>query len=220
MSNITTFVSMTSLDLLNMVNESRAENDESLIRNRVFVARIEDELEGELSGAKFLRGANNVDQKYYDLTLDQCMLVGMRESKAVRRKVLAKLHELEQVRQPMPSNVTALEHARFLLDIAPELSQASKITVLANAQELDLGRRLIELPNIGEKLINATEVGKIVGISSSMVGRIANQNGLKTDEYGMTVLDYTKQGKQVPNFLYNQTGVERIRELYEARQSA
>lgn len=38
--------------------------------------------------------------RYYDLTIEQCTLVGMRESKGVRRQVLDKLKRLEKAPQP------------------------------------------------------------------------------------------------------------------------
>lgn len=87
---------MTSLDLRDMINVCRKEAGESVVASRHFVARVEHELEGELALRKtFTQPSNGQQTIYYDLTLDQCMLVGMRESKSVRRSVLAKLKEME-----------------------------------------------------------------------------------------------------------------------------
>lgn len=87
---------VSSIDLRDMVNEARAHAGEPKVRNDQFIIRVQDELGEELGECKFVaHPQSRVDMASYDLTLDQCMLVGMRESKAVRRSVLQKLKELE-----------------------------------------------------------------------------------------------------------------------------
>lgn len=103
---------MSSLDLRAVVNEARKAHGQNPVRNDQFVERIEDELEGDLPTAKLLQSENGgPKRKYYDLTRDQCMLVGMRESKAVRRNVLDKLNVLDEPRLPTrpASNLDALQ---------------------------------------------------------------------------------------------------------------
>ena len=91
---------MTSLELRDIINAARVERGESKVRNDQLLARIEDELEGDLGSCKtFAPAQGGTRMKYYDLTRDQCTLVGMRESKGVRRAVLQKLKEVEQVSQ-------------------------------------------------------------------------------------------------------------------------
>lgn len=85
-----------SIDLLDIINAAREEFKEPKVENRHLLARIQDELYGELGDRKtFTHPQNHKQIGYYDLSPEQCMLVGMRESKAVRRNVLAKLKELE-----------------------------------------------------------------------------------------------------------------------------
>ena len=89
---------MTSLELRDLINEVRKDFGEKPVRNDQFLARIEDELEGELGGCKtFAPAQGGTPMKYYGLTRDQCTLVGMRESKGVRRIVLEKLKAVERV---------------------------------------------------------------------------------------------------------------------------
>lgn len=65
-----------------------------------------------------------------------------------------------------------------------------------------------------EKTYTATEIGKEVGISANMVGRIANKHNLKTDEFGIEVLDKSRySNKQVPSFRYNEKGRARLHEI-------
>ena len=87
---------ITSIELRDMVNIARAQAGEPKVRNDQFITRVEDELGDELGGCNFIaHPQSHVEMASYDLTLDQCMLVGMRESKAVRRSVLQKLKELD-----------------------------------------------------------------------------------------------------------------------------
>ncbi|MBK3432492.1 phage antirepressor KilAC domain-containing protein [Pseudomonas lactis] len=87
---------ISSIKLRDMVNEARTQAGEPRVRNDQFIIRVQDELGDDLGVCKFVaHPQSHVDMASYDLTLDQCMLVGMRESKAVRRSVLQKLKELE-----------------------------------------------------------------------------------------------------------------------------
>jgi phage antirepressor YoqD-like protein len=87
---------ISSIELRDMVNEARSQAGEPKVRNDQFIIRVQDELGDELGECKIIaHPQSRVDMASYELTLDQCMLVGMRESKAVRRSVLQKLKELE-----------------------------------------------------------------------------------------------------------------------------
>lgn len=87
---------ISSIELRDMVNEARSQAGEPKVRNDQFIIRVQDELGEELGECKIVaHPQSRVDMDSYELTLDQCMLVGMRESKAVRRSVLQKLKELE-----------------------------------------------------------------------------------------------------------------------------
>lgn len=89
-------VTMSSLDFLsNYINPAREAAGEKEVEGKDFVNRICDEL--DLKKENFLllsTGARGRKPLYTMLNYDQLMLVGMRESKAVRKSVLAKLKEL------------------------------------------------------------------------------------------------------------------------------
>lgn len=88
---------MTSTDLLDIINQVRESQYQPPLRRNDFHDRVADELEG-FNYETFVvknslgRGPNAVA---YHLTQDQALLVSMRESKHVRRSVLKKLRELE-----------------------------------------------------------------------------------------------------------------------------
>lgn len=71
-----------------------------------------------------------------------------------------------------------------------------------------------------EKTYTATELGQMFGVSANMIGRIAKEHGLKTEQYGITVLDRGRNSdKQVPCFRYNEAGKQRIAELIEGMKT-
>lgn len=91
----TTFTTMDTTELLALVNEARAAFGEGSVRHNDFVARCKDELDGEHYETFVVQNLNNTQSEGLRLTADQCKLVAMRESKGVRRRVLARLNELE-----------------------------------------------------------------------------------------------------------------------------
>ncbi|XSS65382.1 phage antirepressor KilAC domain-containing protein [Pseudomonas sp. B11] len=90
---------MSTIKLRDIINEARVDAGEPKVRNDQFLVRVEDELGSDLDGVqKYCTPLHGNQVATYDLTLDQCMLVGMRESKSVRRNVLEKLKSLEAPR--------------------------------------------------------------------------------------------------------------------------
>lgn len=109
-----------------------------------------------------------------------------------------------------------------LLMSKPELQKLSPVAVETlgiKATESIIGANLGEyLPEV-EKTYSATEVGNALGITAAKVGKIANAHGLKTDEYGITVMDKSPYcSKEVHNFRYNERGKAKIREILETFQ--
>ena len=88
--------------------------------------------------------------------------------------------------------------------------------------ELTGGEAVLPLPAVTEKTYSAAEVGRMLGgVSANMVGRVANQNGLKTPEYGLEVWDKSRSSaKQVPVWRYNDRAVDRLRVLLKGGVSS
>lgn len=104
----------------------------------------------------------------------------------------------------------------------PELQKLSPVAVETlgiKATESIINANLGEyLPEV-EKTYSATEVGNALGITAAKVGKIANAHGLKTDEYGITVMDKSRySSKEVSSFRYNERGKAKIREILETFQ--
>ena len=94
------------------------------------------------------------------------------------------------------------------------LSQVAIDTAAVKAAEEVTGKDLGEyLPKTG-RTYSASEVGNALGISANKVGKIANAYGLKTEEYGVFVMDKSRySSKEVTSFRYNEKGKEKIREI-------
>jgi len=78
------------------------------------------------------------------------------------------------------------------------------------------GKFILPLPKLKEKNYSATEVGEKLGISSKMVGKIANRLGIKVDgKYGKWYIDKSPySNKEVNTFRYTDEAVRAIeREL-------
>lgn len=110
-------LTMSSIDFLNnIINPARFENGESEVRNNVFISRVIDECDGLLTYINVVRG-NEVT--IADLNQDQMMLVGMRESKAVRKSVLKKLKDI-----PTKEEDPVLTLAHKVIEQAKQLEEA------------------------------------------------------------------------------------------------
>lgn len=112
---------MTSDELLELINEARTEAGESALRRNKLAEKIEDELAGEHYTKRVVQNSNSTESAVFDLTRDQCMLVAMRESKSVRRRVVDKINDLEaRQRIRAPAELSRIE----ILQIAIESEQA------------------------------------------------------------------------------------------------
>ena len=71
---------MSSKDLLELINQIRQNFGESPVRLNDFNNRIIDELDGQHYEIFVVQNLNNTQSTYFNLTIEQCTLVGMRES--------------------------------------------------------------------------------------------------------------------------------------------
>ena len=97
-----------------------------------------------------------------------------------------------------------LKTAEFLNNMAdgiliPEYKQILN----AHATKVLTGDFLLPLPAAGEITYSATEIGKMLGVSANMVGRLTKKHNLRTEEYGKVFYDKSKySNKEVETFRY------------------
>ncbi|WP_051448999.1 phage antirepressor N-terminal domain-containing protein [Tolumonas lignilytica] len=101
------------------------------------------------------------------------------------------------------------------------LSPESKQTCVAMVVNDIAGFEAIPLPRIEEHYHTAKEVGDMLGCSANKIGKVANEHGLKTDEYGKFFLDKSPfSAKQVEAFRYNANGVSALKHIIVGEDAA
>jgi Rha family phage regulatory protein len=102
-------------------------------------------------------------------------------------------------------NNSLARRANVLLKIAnsPDVNPRYKQILQAQASAIVAGKPLLPLPEVEQKTYSAEEIGKMLGISANMVGRLAKQHNLKTEQYGKWYHDKSKHScKEVETFRY------------------
>lgn len=166
---------MSSIDLRDMINDARLLAGEPKVRNDQFLSRVEDELGDELQGVqKYYTPVHGNQVATYSLTLDQCMLVGMRESKAVRRSVLKKLKELEGPRiiATLPDFSNPVAAARAWADQV-ELQQQASQALIEAAPKVAFHDMVV----VSHKTYNAAQAAKLIGTGRTRLLQFMRQNG-------------------------------------------
>lgn len=95
------------------------------------------------------------------------------------------------------------------------LSEEYKNILVSKAAEALTGFQLIPLPQSEQKMYSASEIGEMFGVSAQKIGRISNEHGMKTEEYGTFYRTKSQYScKEVDSFVYNDRAVERFREIF------
>ena len=108
-----------------------------------------------------------------------------------------------------------IQEARIYTELAKRYKGTTYEQVLnAHATRSLSGEYLLPLPEAGERLMSAGEVGAKLGISGNLVGKLANKHGLKTDRYGKWMHDKSPySSKEVPSFRYKERVVDKLRQI-------
>lgn len=123
---------MTSVQLLEIVNGARTDLGESAVRHNDFLARCKDELDGEFYETFVVRPEGpGRPSEAIRMSRDQCMLVALRESKGVRRRVVEKLNALDR---PMTQAELIAASANHMVDL--ERRQAAHQVALMQVQDV------------------------------------------------------------------------------------
>lgn len=206
----------------------------SIINSRDAIARLDDDEKGVVStdtpgGMQNMTVTN--EPGLYTLVL------GSRkpEAKAFKRWIT---HEvIPSIRKTGSYSVSQAETAADVRAKAMLLNAKSRMLAAASKAVSNFNLSPVALETLGltmieeyagvktgyrppvEKTYTATELGQMFGVSANMIGRIAKEHGLKTEQYGITVLDKGRNSeKQVPCFRYNEAGKQRIAELIEGME--
>lgn len=189
-------------------------NHKDLLRDiRGYIEIMEKSTERKIAPSDFF-----IPHTYYDTTgrALPCYLLTKKGCDMVANKMTGEKGVLFTA-----AYVTAFEKMREHIQRWVKLAQANPIPeyqqICAHyaSAELTGGEAVLPLPPIQEKTYSAAQVGQMLGgVSANMVGRLANQHGLKIPEYGLEVWDKSPHSaKQVPVWRYNDKAVARLRAL-------
>lgn len=157
---------MSSIELLALINQARAAFNEPEVRRNQFNARVEDELEGTHYKKTVVTNENGTESIVFELTQDQCMLVSMRESKAVRRWVLEKI-------KAMGVPQTMAQALRLAADQAEKIEQQQAQLALA-APKVNFFDKVVERTT----LMTATQVAQKLGMSAIKLNKHLDELGI------------------------------------------
>jgi len=191
---IVTTSTMSSRDLLELVNNARLQHGEKAICLNDFNARIVDELDGFHYEKNVVQNLNNTESFFYTLNQDQCLLVAMRESKGVRRTVLEKLKTLNASPvAPMPprtptdlavNHITAVMQLAALFEVPTHLAQVEAVKGAKLTYQIDLTEILRLAPaqsmiRLEDEAVEPTELGKRLGLSAIKMNQWLEEKGFQ-----------------------------------------
>lgn len=203
-------VTMSSRDLLDVINNVREQEGENSIRSNDFHARVADELSDFNYESFVVQNLNKTESVVFKLTKDMCMLVAMRESKKVRRMVLAKLNGIFlNVPQTLPDALRLaadlveannkqkliIEQQKPAVDFVDNYVKAEgnynfrQVAKLLNAKEPELKLFLIENGIIYYTGKTMTPYQKHID-----AGRFVVKTGVSDTEHAYTQMKFTPKG--------------------------
>ena len=207
---------MNSLNFLNeIINPARLSAGEPEVKNTNFSARIEDELD-ELPAVKIIYRFGN-EMRTYDLTIDQMTLIGMRESKSVRRSILEILKRIDKPKLPQTYAEALLEAGRLALE---NEKQAEQLRIAAPKVEF------VDRFTQRESLQNATQVAQTMGMSAVKMNRQLDEIGgvynksVKRSRAFCTDWIENGMGKMIqneighPQAMFTTLGVSKVTEIF------
>ncbi|WP_392564344.1 phage antirepressor KilAC domain-containing protein [Orbus wheelerorum] len=180
MSNLTNIsklsnneLTMSSRDLLDVINEVRKAEGENPVRVNQFHDRVADELSDFNYKTFVVENLNNTQSTYFELNQDMCMLVAMRESKRVRRVVLDQLknkfnQNQLQVPQTLPEALRLAAQAieeniqlneKILLD-APKVSFVDNFVDVGTTKSLRETAKILKMSE--RAMIDSLEEDRIL----------------------------------------------------------
>ena len=174
---------MSSKDLLDLINKARESANEKPVRLNDFNSRIADELDGEHYEIFVVQNLNNTQSTIYGLTIDQCTLVSMRESKSVRKNVLAQLKALQN-QQPQITLPNFTDPAEAAEAWAKEYREKQVLAVTLEQAKPKIN--FYDKVGDSKNLLIASKIGQSFK-TNPMSAVVLNKHLEKFDVYNMSI---------------------------------
>ncbi len=162
----------TSFELWKKINEFRSQGGQNKIQHSDFLARVEDECDDLGVSEIFVHPQNKQKMKCYRMNSDQMLLVGMRESKGVRKKVLEWLKTLSENQAPaLPQ--TFADALQLAADQARKIEEQNKALEVA-APKVEFVDRYTDASG----LKGFREACKLLGVKENVFRRFLIDEGI------------------------------------------
>ena len=137
-------IKVSTVHLHQAIVKFRIDNGGTGIRANDFIARVADELEGEHYETFVVQNPNKTESTHFMISLDQAKLVAMRESKAVRKFLLARLKEYEKNKRPRFSIPQSFAEALRLAADQQEKIQQQQAQIEQQKPAVEFVERYVE----------------------------------------------------------------------------
>lgn len=160
-----------------------------------------------------MKANNEVARKFQDLVCDE-ILPSIRKTGQYKVKQID-IEKEERARKRleiMEKNARVRESKQFskLAEMTKDVRY--KETLIAISTNTLANEKILPLPRLEQETYTAGEIGKILGISANLVGRIANEYGIKSDRFGYLAQDKAKYtNKSVESFRYYAHAIDEFR---------
>ena len=112
------------------------------------------------------------------------------------------------------ANVRMSKQYTKLAELTPN-ERHREVLIALGANTLS-NKEVLPLPKLEQKSYTAEEIGKVLGISANMVGRLANKYNLKTERYGYWAQDKAKNcNKTIESFRYYEHVIKEFKKVLE-----
>lgn len=133
---------------------------------------------------------------------------------------LVSMTEYQRLMTQTRAENARIRKAQILTKLADQYTGAYKQILQSYATKELTGEHILPLPEVEQKTYTATQIGDMLGVSSNMVGRIANEHHLKTDEYGKWYHDKAKNhSKEVESFRYYETVIPVLKQILQSQSA-
>lgn len=160
-----------------------------------------------------MKANNEVARRFQDLVCDE-ILPSIRKTGQYKVKQIDPDKE-ERARKRleiMEKNARVRESKQFSKLAEMTKDGRYKESLIAISANTLAKQEILPLPRIEQESYTAGEIGKILGISANLVGRIANEHGIKSDRYGYLAQDKAKYAnKAVESFRYYAHAIDEFR---------
>ena len=224
---------MSSIEMVEFINSHRKEGEADL-RHDNFMAKVPKVLGEE--DALILKGiykdAYGRDKPCYRFPKREACLMAMSYSYDLQAKVFDRMTELEEqavtpqtvqvkkstsdlapLRQQRAISL-AIDNGDKIKERLPKLGDIAMQSIYAGLVNTAAGSNILPLAVLEEKHKSATEIGNILGVHRNTIGKIANQHGMKIDEYGHWELGEAEfNSSQRETFVYNAKALAKFKAL-------